>query len=112
MKTSQEISQAIERELLSWPGVTMAHHRFGGRGFHVGKLEIGHLHGSKVADIPFPKPIRDELVAAGKASVHEYLPNSGWVSVHLREEADLPDALALFRQNYERIRALAQHHPQ
>jgi hypothetical protein len=90
----------------------MAHHRFGGRGFHVGKLEIGHLHGSKVADIPFPKPIRDELVAAGKASVHEYLPNSGWVSVHLREEADLPAALALFRQNYERIRALAQHHPQ
>ena len=106
MKTSQEISQAIEREVLSWPGVTMAHHRFGGRAFHVGELEIGHLHGSKVADIPFPRTVRDELIAAGKASVHEYLPDSGWVSVHLREEADLPAAVALLRQNYERIRAL------
>ena len=36
--------------------------------FHVGRREIGHLHGDRLADLPVPVRIREQLVAAGKAS--------------------------------------------
>jgi hypothetical protein len=103
MKANVEIGEAIERELLSWPDVTVGEHRFGGRGFRVGKIEIGHLHGSSVADLPFPRAERDELVSSGKVSPHHHLPNSGWVSFYLHGEEDIPFALSLFRRNYERV---------
>jgi hypothetical protein len=108
MKTAIEISEAIERELLRWPEVTAGRHRFGGRAFRVGKIEIGHLHGSHVADLPFPRAIRDKLVSSGKVSPHHHVPNSGWVSFHIRDEMDIPAVLALFRRNYERIQPILQ----
>ena len=105
MHTKIEISEAIERELLSWPEVTASPHRFGGREFLVGNREIGHLHGSRVADLPFPRTVRDKLISTGQVSPHHYLPNSGWVSFHLNGEQDIPAVLALFRLNYERLHA-------
>jgi hypothetical protein len=108
MKTAVAISEIIERELLSWPDVTAGTHHFGGREFRVGKLEIGHLHGNQVADLPFPRAVRDELVARGEAVPHHYLPNSGWVSFHLSGEQDIPTVLALFRRNYDRLHAIGQ----
>ena len=103
-----EISETIERELLSWPDVTVGQHRFGGREFRIGKREIGHLHGIAVADLPFPRAIRDELVSSGKDSPPHHVPDSGWISFHLHGEEDVPFALALFRRNYERIHAIVQ----
>jgi hypothetical protein len=108
MKPGLEIREIIERELLSWPDVTVGQHRFGGREFRVGKRELGHLHGSAVADLPFPRAIRDELVSGGKVSPHHHLPNSGWVSFYFRSEEDIPAALALFRRNYERLHRIVQ----
>lgn len=43
----------IEREVASWPGVSVEPHRFGGVEFRVGRRELGHLHGSRLADLPF-----------------------------------------------------------
>lgn len=106
MKPTIEISEAIEHELLTWPDVTAGTHRFGGREFRVGNREIGHLHGSHVADLPFTRKIREELVLHGEVSPHHHLPNSGWVSFYFKSEEDVPAALALFRRNYERLRAL------
>ena len=98
-----EIKEIIERELLNWPGVTAGQYRFGGREFRVGNLELGHLHGSAVADLPFSRAIRDELVSIGKVAPHHRGPNSGWVSFYFPREQDIPAALALFRRNCERI---------
>jgi len=103
MATTTKIVERIQRELLGWPGVAVGAHRFGGREFRVGKREIGHLHGDQVADLPFPRAIRDELVARGVVSAHHHLPNSGWVSFYIRGEKDIPALLALFRRNYERV---------
>jgi hypothetical protein len=88
--------------------VTVGRHRFGERAFRVGKIEIGHLHGSHVAVLPFSRAIRDELVSSGKASPHHHLLDSGWVSFYIRDEMDLPAVLALFRQNYQRIQPIVQ----
>lgn len=67
--------------------------------------EIGHLHGDRLADLPFPRRVREELVEAGKARVHHVLPQTGWVSYPIRGEEDVEGALELFRRNYERLTA-------
>lgn len=101
------LAELIEREVLSWPGVNVGPHRFGGREYRVGHREIGHLHGQRVADLPFPRVIRDRLVADGRARPHHYLPATGWVSYYLEGIADVPGAVALFRLNYDRLRRAA-----
>ena len=97
-----EASKRIERELLSWEGVTAAPHPFGGIEFRLGRRELGHLHGDRLADLPFPRRVRDELVAAGRARPHHVLPASGWVSFSIGADADVDCALELFRLSYER----------
>ena len=74
----------VEREVASWPGVSTGNTGRGGLQLNYGKVELGHLHGSSFADLPFPKKIRDELIADGRfgASAAARLglgtPEDGW----------------------------------
>jgi hypothetical protein len=77
-------------------------HRFGGIEFRLGRRELGHLHGSRLADLPFPVRVRDELVAAGRAERHHVLPESGWVSHYIHDAGDVARVVELFRLSYER----------
>ena len=97
------IAETIEREVTGWPGVEAKPHRFNGIEFRVNRHEIGHLHGDRLADLPFPVRMREELVAEGRARQHHVLPETGWVSYPIRGEGDVEGALELFRLNYERI---------
>src|SRR5438132_13721665 len=99
---TKSFGQRIEQAVASWPGVTVAPHRFGGVEFRVGHRELGHLHGNRLADLPFPVRVREQLVAAGKGGPHHVLPESGWVSVRLRRSEDVASVIELFRLNYER----------
>ena len=101
-------AERIRREVLGWPGVAAAPHRFGGVEFRLGRREIGHLHGDRLADLPFPVRLREELVREGRARPHHVLPDSGWVSYPIWGEADVPGAIALFRLSYERAVAAAK----
>lgn len=74
------ILESIEKEILSWPYVTAETHRFGGIEFRLNRREMGHIHGERLADLPFPMEIRNELVNSGRVSPHLVLPQSGWVS--------------------------------
>jgi Luciferase len=96
-----EANETVTREVSSWEGVSVHEHRFGGVAFHIGRRELGHLHGS-IADLPFPNRIRDELIAAGRARPHHVLPDSGWVTVPMRTAPEVAGVIDLFRQNYER----------
>src|SRR4030095_7456815 len=91
----------ISEMVISWKGVTVAPHRFGGVEYGIGKREIGHIHGDSLVDIPFPKKVRDEIVAAGRAQPHHILPETGWVSFYLRQEHDVENAISLLRESYE-----------
>jgi Luciferase len=97
-----KIAAAIRDEVASWTDVAVEPHRFGGVEFRVGRREIGHLHGDRLADLPFPIRIREELVASGKAEPHHILADSGWVSFYIRDERDVPAVIDLFRLNYDR----------
>jgi hypothetical protein len=99
------MSAAADRicaEVGAWPDVTAAPHRFGGVEFRVGRRELGHLHGGHLADLPFPRRIRDELVSTSRAAPHHVMPESGWVSFRIRTSEDIDRAIELFRLNYER----------
>jgi hypothetical protein len=96
------LADQINTELLTWPGVTAQPHRFGGIEFRLNGHELGHLHGSRQADLPFPVRVREELVAAGRASLHHILPQTGWVSYYIKGPESIPDLLDLFRLNYDR----------
>jgi Luciferase len=99
--------ERIAAEVSSWPGVTSAPHRFGGTEFRLGRRELGHLHGDRFADLPFPRRVRDELVAAGRARPHHVLPGSGWVTAPIHRE-DVAPVIELFRMAYERAAEAAE----
>jgi Family of unknown function (DUF5519) len=96
------IAELVEHEVMSWPNVERLPHRFGGIEFRVNGHEIGHLHGNWQADLPFSVRTREELVAAGRASLHHILPQTGWVTYYIRGPESVPGLIDLFRLNYER----------
>ena len=90
----------ITAAVTAWEGVSVQPHRFGGVEYVIGRREIGHIHGNHMVDIPFPKKVRDEIVAAGRAQPHHLLPESGWVSFYLKQDADVGKAIDLLEENY------------
>jgi hypothetical protein len=93
--------ETVRAAVASWHGVTTHNHRFGGIEFRLGRRELGHLHAT-IADLPFPRRIRDILVAGGRARPHHVLPQSGWVTVPMRTSSEVSNVIELFRQNYDR----------
>jgi hypothetical protein len=92
----------IAAEVSAWPSVEARSHRFGGLEFSVGRRELGHLHGSGLADLPFTRRLRDELIAQGRIVQHHVLPDSGWGTRFIRDEADADAVVELFRLQHER----------
>ena len=99
--------EAVRAEVMNWEGVTTHEDRFGGIEFRLGHRELGHLHGS-IADLPFPRRVRDELVAAGRARPHHVLPNSGWITAPMRTTSEVAIVIDLFRQSYDRAARAAR----
>ena len=112
-----ELLTMIEREVLSWPGVSKARGG-GGRGqggywvppatvYRFGRRQIGHIHlTTGVADITFPREVHDELISDGRAKPHP----AGFanvVSYHIREPEDVPGVVELFRMSYKRAKESA-----
>jgi hypothetical protein len=93
--------QSITQAVLDWENTSVAPHRFGGVEYRLGSRELGHIHGDHMLDIPFPKKVRDEVVANGQASPHHLLPETGWVSLHLRQPGDVEIAIELLRRSYQ-----------
>lgn len=94
-------SERIQAAVLAWPDVTAHPHRFTGIEYRLGKREIGHVHGDWLVDIPFPRRVRDQLVAEGRAAPHHVIPDSGWVSFFVRESADVERAIELLRLSFD-----------
>src|SRR5436190_9580792 len=92
----------LENEISSWSKVSVHPHRFGGKEFRFGSAEIGHIHPGVVVDIPFPRSVRDALLAGGLAEEHRWVPNSGWITFRIRSEEDFKHALWLMRLSYLR----------
>jgi hypothetical protein len=92
----------LEEEVAAWPNVSVHPHRFGGQEFRFGNAEVGHVHEGGTVDIPFPRNVRDALLAEGLAEEHRWVPNSGWTTFRVRSEEDFKHALWLMRLSYLR----------
>jgi hypothetical protein len=92
----------LEAEVSAWPNVSIHPHRFGGREFRCGSAEVGHVHAQGIVDIPFPRSVRDALLADGLVEEHHWVPNSGWTTFQMRGGEDLSHALWLIRLSYLR----------
>ena len=97
-------SEQITTEVTSWPGVSAGPGRRGEFAFTVGRKEIGHLHGDRVAHFGFPKPVWHELFEAGRIGYHPVFPGKpGFGARAIESDADVRDVIELLRLNYERV---------
>ena len=92
----------LEDTVAAWPQISAHPHRFGGKEFRFGRAEVGHTHDGGIVDIPFPRSVHDALLAEGLAEEHRWVPNSGWITFHVRNEEGLKHALWLMRLSYLR----------
>ena len=100
MTASEQITVAVR----AWPGVEAGYGSRGEYGFTVGRKEIGHLHGNHALHIGFPKAVWAELKEQGRIDYHPVFPGKpGYASRRLENEADVRDAIALLRLNYDRV---------
>jgi hypothetical protein len=97
-----EYLRKLEYEVSAWPSISVHAHRFGGREFLFGSAEVGHIHEDGIVDIPFPRAVRNALLASGLAEQHRWVPNSGWTTFRVGSEEDLSHALWLMRLSYLR----------
>src|SRR5260370_14222963 len=72
--------QGIRQEVGSWPGVSSLPHRFGGVEYRYGRKEMGHVHGDRLADLPMPRRIHDEVIASGPARPRPVRPALAWAT--------------------------------
>ncbi len=96
--TQGSVAERIISEALTWPGVCRAKGQFGSVVLSVARIELGHLHGDAVADVPVPPELQAQLVKDGVALLRD----PGWVTIPLETEEGVQQALALLRGNYER----------
>jgi len=106
--TTKTPFDAIDEEISSWPGIAADTGSRGEHSFRLGKREIGHLHGSRVAHFGFPKDVWHELFDAGRIGYHPVFPGKpGFGARAISSDEDVDDVIALMRLNYDRV--VAKH---
>ena len=101
--TTASPSQRITAEVTSWPGVSAGPGDRGEFSFKLGRREIGHLHGDRVAHFGFPRDVGAELRAAGRVGPHPVFPEKeAWGARAITSDDDVREVIALMRLNYDR----------
>jgi hypothetical protein len=101
-------SEQITKEVTSWPGVEAGFGARGEFGFRVGRREIGHLHGDRVAHFGFPKDVWQALFDQGRIDYHPVFPGKpGFGARRIENEEDVRAVIELMRLNYDRV--VARH---
>lgn len=102
--TPETASQRITEEVTAWPGVTAGPGDRGEFAFKLGRRELGHLHGDRVAHFGFPKELGADLREQGRVGPHPVRPDfPGWAARAIEDEADVRDVIELMRLNYDRV---------
>jgi hypothetical protein len=94
----------ITEAVTQWPGVEAGVGMRGELGFRYRRVELGHLHGDRVAHFSFPRELGAELRASGRVGPHPVAPDSTkLVARHIASHDDERDVIELMRLNYERV---------
>ena len=106
-----QLLRRLEDTVASWPRISVHSHRFGGCEFRFANAEVGHVHEGGIVDIPFPRSVRDALLAEDLAEEHRWVPNSGWITFRVRSDRDIQHAIWLMRLSYFRYALKAAADP-
>lgn len=104
--TTTSARTRITETVTTWPGITTAGP--GERGefsYMLGRREVGHLHGSRVAHFSFGRQLGAELRAAGRVIPHPITDARSLGAKPIEGPADEAETIALLRINYERLLA-------
>jgi hypothetical protein len=108
MTISGSASDRITDEVTSWPGVVAGTGVRGEWGLNLGRRQLGHLHGDRVAHFSFPKDVWAQLYEQGRITYHPVFPGKpGMAARAIAGDEDVRDVIALMRLNYDRI--VARH---
>lgn len=96
----EEVFQGVVDRVQRWPGVSIDA-RPAVTNIVLGRGVLARMHAEGLVEIPFPRPVAEELIAAGRAEHHHVLPDSGWVDYRIRSADDLGPLLELLRLAFE-----------
>ena len=94
-------SEKIHNAIMKLNGVESVKHRLGETEYKLGKREIGHIQSNYLVDIPFPMKIRNKLIKNREVKPHHILPENGWVSMYIRKEDDVQNAIRLLKESFD-----------
>jgi Luciferase len=104
MAETRTPSRQITDEVTSWPGVEAGQGARGEYAFKVGRREIGHLHGDRVAHFGFPKQVWATLFEQKRIDYHPVFPGKpGFGARAIEDQDDVRDVIELLRLNYDRV---------
>ena len=102
--TAHDYMIDIVNAVAAWDSISVNPHRFGGREFKLGNIEIGHVHRGGMVDIPFPVRLREILVREGKTNrgdaVQRSRDSAGWRGI---SQSGLSDSQFTTRKNRQRL---------
>ena len=106
MEDTRTASQQITETVTAWPGVTAGDGPRGEWSLRLGRRELGHLHGDRIAHLFFPKSLWEALRAEGRIEPHPVFPDrAGPASRQIENQEDVDDVIALLRLSYDRAAA-------
>jgi len=74
--------------------------------YFYGQRNLAHFHGARHMDIRLPKSKQEKALRTGKALVHHYAPQLGWVSCILETKDHVESTRQLIKQAYDYCVAL------
>ncbi len=102
MKSQEEIGKELRKNIIALSGVTERPNAgIHEDAFFVGRIMFMHIHGTGHCDIRLPKDAQQRALAEGKARTHRWAPQAGYVTVIVRNEAELDNALELIRISHD-----------
>lgn len=106
------IANKLINEIQIWEGIEIRPHTFGGFQFKMNGMDIGHIHGDKIVDLPLSSHIQLKISLLKeknnnniKLSNYHIYPGSKWIVYYLKDDSDISTVLRDFKFQYDHIRA-------
>ena len=102
MKSRKELNAELRHRILGLSGVTERQNAgIHEDAFFVGRTMFMHIHGHGHCDIRLAKADQERVLAEGKARLHRWAPEKGYVTFMTRDENDLASAMELIQMSHD-----------
>jgi hypothetical protein len=98
---THETLERLLDQVHGWPGLSIDPHPEGAMLLRLGRGVLARIRPDGRLELPFPRPVAEELIAAGRAERHDALPDSGWVIARLVQASDVERVVGLLRLAYD-----------